>query len=89
MPEPLWVAKLLVSDATAKKIVSLHQVTKDEVCDAIVCVAGLQYGWDDHPERGLRALVSVMIGNRNVLVVLYPVNDATGDVYALGSAYER
>lgn len=89
MPESLWVAKLLVSDATAKKIDSLHHVTKDEVRDAVVCVEGLQYAEDDDPERGWRALVQVTMGNRKVLVVLYPVDDPMGNVYALGSAYER
>ena len=89
MPEPLWVAKLLVSDATAKKIDSLHHVTEDEVRDAVVCVEGLSYSLDDNPERGLRALVNVTICNRYVLIVLYPVNDPMGNVYALGSAYVR
>jgi hypothetical protein len=89
VPELLWVAKLLISDATAKKIDSLHRVTEDDVRDAVVCVAGLRYVWDDAPERGLRVLVDVTIGNRQVLVVLYPVDDAMGDAYALGSAYER
>lgn len=89
MSESLWVARLLISDATVKKIDSLHHVTEEQVREAVVCVAGLPYAWDDDPERGLRALVEVTIGNRRVLIVLYPVDDPMGDVFALGSAYER
>lgn len=55
----------------------------------MVCVAGLRFTWDDDPERGRRALVEVSIRNNPVLVVLYPVSDPMGDVYALGSAYWR
>jgi hypothetical protein len=35
------------------------------------------------------ALVEVRIGDRRCVVVLYPVDDPAGDVYALGSAYVR
>ena len=87
MPKPLWVAKLLVSDATAKKIDSLHHVTADDVRCEVVCREGLQYSWDEDPERGLRALVEIKVGAKRVLAVLYPVSDAMGDAYALGSAY--
>lgn len=85
----LWVAKLLISDATAKKIDSLHHVTEEQVREAVVCVERLQYTWDDDADRGRRALVEVTVGTRNVLVVLYPVDDPMGNVFALGSAYER
>jgi hypothetical protein len=87
--EPLWVAKLLISEAVAKKIDSLHHLVLDQVRDAVVCVEGLSYTWDVDAARGRRALVEVTIGSRRVLVVLYPVDDPMGDVFALGSAYER
>ena len=89
MPERLWVARLIVSQATGTKLSSLHNLNEDEVRDAIVCVAGLSYAWDDDPERGRRALVEVRIRGERVIVVLYPVDDPSGDVYALGSAYPR
>lgn len=89
MPEALWVARLIISDATRTKLSSLHHLNVDEVRDAIVCVAGLSYGWDDEPERGLRALVEVPIRGDPVIVVLYPVVDPFGDAYVLGSAYPR
>jgi hypothetical protein len=89
VPEALWVARLIISDATRTKLSSRHRLNADEVRDAIVCVSGLAYGWDDDPERGRRALVAVHIRGCPVLVVLYPVTDPSGDVYALGSAYPR
>jgi len=89
VPEPLWVARLIVSQATRAKLSSKHNLDSDEVRDAIVCVAGLSYRWDDDPERGRRALVEANIRGLTVIVVLYPVLDPSGDVYALGSAYPR
>jgi hypothetical protein len=50
---------------------------------------GLSYRWDDDQERGRRALVEADIRGVTVIVVLYPVLDPSGDVYALGSAYPR
>jgi hypothetical protein len=47
--ESLWVAKLLISGATAKKMDVRHHVTHGQVRDAIVCVEGLSYAWDDDP----------------------------------------
>jgi hypothetical protein len=86
---PLWVARLINSARTAEKLTSRHGLDWREVHDAIVCVRGLSYVWDDDPERGRRALVEVTIRGRLCLVVLYPVADPSGDVYALGSAYPR
>ena len=89
MPKPLWVARLIVSQATRAKLSSKHNLDADDVLDAIVCVAGLRYRWDDDPERGLRALVEANIRGITVVAVLYPVEDPFGDIYALGSAYPR
>lgn len=89
MPEPLWVARLIISRATRAKLSSKHNVDADEVFDAIVCVTGLFYVWDDDPERGRRALVEATIRGVTFTVVLYPVADPSGDVYALGSVYPR
>lgn len=89
MTTPLWVARLIISARTAEKLASRHGLDQQEVHDAIVCVRGLSYIWDDDPERGRRALVEVRIRGRRCLVVLYPVADASGDVYALGSVYAR
>lgn len=90
MPRSLWVARLIISAATAGKLSAKHGLAPPrEVHDAIVGVAGLAHVWHDHPERGRRALVEVLIGGRRCVVVLYPVDDSARDVYALGSACPR
>lgn len=85
--ERVWVATLYVSDRTAQKISQKHGLEVQDVEDAIVCVTSLTYTWDEHPERGRRALIETRIGGRRVLVVLYPANDPLGDGWHLGSAY--
>jgi hypothetical protein len=85
----LWGAKLLVSEATARKLASKHGLDHRDIHEAIVCVSGLAYTWHRHPARGLRALVEVSVCGRPCVVILYPIADTLGDVYALGSAYPR
>jgi hypothetical protein len=89
MPRSLWVASLIISEATAEKLSAKHGLDPREVRAEIVGVAGLKYVWHDDPERGRRALVEISIGDRRCVAVLYPVDDAAGDSYALGSAYPR
>jgi hypothetical protein len=85
----LWVAQLIISDATKAKLSTRHGLDWHEVNAAVVGVGGLEYTWDDDPKRGRRALVEVEIGNQPCLIVLYPVEHPMGDVWALGSAYPR
>lgn len=89
MARSLWVAKLIISEATARKLSAKHGLDPREVYDAVVGVTGLRYVWHDHPDRGRRALAEVWISDRRCVVVLYPVDDPAGDVYALGSAHPR
>lgn len=83
--ESIWVAVVRVSPAVRKKLSARHGLDADEVANAIQCVVGLAWGWDDHPERGRRAIVRTSVRNAKVLVVLYPTDDP--DVWNLGSAY--
>jgi hypothetical protein len=83
----LWVARLVVSDATARKLSAKHGLDWQEVHDAIVCVAGLRYTWHHHPERGRRAMVEFVLRGRRCVAVLYQVGGPSSDVFALGSAY--
>lgn len=84
----LWVARLDVSHATAQKIINMHGLSEQEVRDAVECVAGLSFVWDDDLERGRRAIVETFIRGDRTLVVLYPAGVLLDeDVYNLGSAY--
>jgi hypothetical protein len=84
----IWVAELRVSERTAEKLSSKHGLSTDEVRQAVVCVSGLQFSWNDHPQRGIRAIIRTRVNERDVLVVLYPVSGPIEDVWNLGSAYE-
>lgn len=83
----IWIARLNISPRTAHKLITVHHMDPDEVRLAVECVAGLPFTWEDHPERGRRALLKTQIRRSNVLYVLYPAPDPVGDVWNLGSAY--
>jgi hypothetical protein len=84
---PLWVARVLISPRTAQKVAQRHGIDVDALRDAIVCVEGLPYVWDEDPGRGPRAIISVSIMAKPCYVVLYPTNDP--DIYRLGSTNRR
>jgi hypothetical protein len=87
MVQYIWVARLKISRAVAHKISTEHGLQAVEVRDAVQCVRGLPFLWDDEPERGRRAIVETIIRGHRVAIVLYPTNDPLGDTYNLGSAY--
>ena len=74
-PATIWVAVLYISDRVAEQVIGKHRLHPDDVRSAILCRTGLRFTWDDHPERGLRAIVETHISGRDVLVVLYPIGD--------------
>jgi hypothetical protein len=87
VPQSLWVAELIVSDATKAKLSAKHQLDWRDIRDAIVCTRSLRYTWDNDPVRGIRALAEIVIRGRWCIAILYPVDDPSGDVYALITAY--
>lgn len=87
MARRLWIARLIISDATKQKLSALHGLDWHDVNEALIGVSGLRYFWEDDAERGVRAIVQTTIRGRQCEAVLYPVNDPFGDTYALGSAY--
>lgn len=84
----VWVGELRISGKTATKLSSKHGLRVCDVRDAVQCVNGLPCAWDEHPERGRRAIIETTVAGRRTLVVLYPVDDLAGDVWNLGSAYQ-
>ncbi len=83
----IWVAQLLISTRTARKITERHQITPQEVQDSVVCVPGLKFSLHVDDERGERAILRVSIRGRPALVVLYDAGHPFGDVWHLGSTY--
>ncbi|MGH3973777.1 MAG: hypothetical protein ACRDS9_10700 [Pseudonocardiaceae bacterium] len=90
MPSPIaYIAELQEpSSALIAKIQSKHDVTLDEVREAIILteVESSVWDWDADPARGWRLLVTATtyVGRR-LLVVLYPV-DASEGIWRLGTA---
>ena len=82
----LWVAHLEMSDGTRQKLVGKHHLDPYDVLQALVCVEGLDYVWDED-ERGLRAYVRIVLGGTELLAVLYPAGRE--DTYSLATAYPR
>lgn len=81
----IWVAVLHISAQTRRKLVERHGLDPDELRRRLVGVPGLRFAWDDHPQRGRRAIVVLPHGRRQLFVVLYPTPDP--DTWHLGSAY--
>lgn len=81
------VGKLNISPRTADKLREKHDLDADEVRAAVEGVGGLPFRWDNHPERGLRAILVVAVRDQAVQVVLYPAVGEAADVWNLGSAY--
>lgn len=84
----IWVEHLEISNRTAYKIMTDHDVLPTEVRSAVQGVEGIEFVWDDHPESGRRAILRVVIRKRWWLVVLYPDRWGRQDYWHLGSAYE-
>lgn len=83
----IWVGELHISARTAAKLSSKHGLRACDVRDAVQCVNGLNFVWDEHPERGWRVIIETTVAGQQTLVVLYPHDDLAGDVWNLGSAY--
>jgi hypothetical protein len=52
-----------------------------------VAARGCLIVWHHHPDRGVRALVTIQIRRQRVLVVLYPERSDPPYTSNLGSAY--
>jgi hypothetical protein len=79
------IGTLIVSYATEQKLLHRHQISLDELEEAVIARVGLRCTWDDDPKRGRRLLVETAVRRRRVLVVLYPTGHP--HEWNLGSAY--
>jgi hypothetical protein len=83
----LYVGTLWISSRVGEKLVEKHELTADQVRAAVVNTGALPFYWDHHPARGSRAIVTTVIAGQSCLVVLYPAEGQSADVWRLGSAY--
>ncbi len=83
-PLHVWVGDVLVSAATARKILTKHGLNPDEIAK-LAKSPPPRIGRFVRDERGSRLYLSVRnAAGQDVLVVLYPAGD---DVWHLASAY--
>jgi len=47
VPERIWVGLLDLSPRTAHKIATLHGLQADEVREAVQCISGLSFSWEE------------------------------------------
>lgn len=90
MPSPVaYIAEVLpAGDAKMAEIAARHQVTLDEVREAVIYTDVEESGWDydPDPKRGWRLLVvGTTYTGRRLLVVLFPVDEPEG-IWRLGTA---
>lgn len=82
-----YIAIVQVSPRVASKIAARHNVSADEVREAVILTPVLGARWHID-ERGSRLLVAGTTASGKVLkVVLYPV-DANEGIWRLGTAFE-
>lgn len=90
MPAPVaYIAELVTpSAALVGKIHRKHNVTLDEVREAVILtdVERSAWDWDPEPSRGWRLIViGTTYAGRRLFVVLYPVDQVEG-IWRLGTA---
>lgn len=73
-----------IHEAIERKINGRHHVSVDDVLDALDNATNAI--WDDHPQRGRRLYVRGRVGERVVVVVLYPIDMDAGE-WRLATAY--
>lgn len=84
--EVVWIARLSVSDATRAKVAGKHGVPVG-VLRAHLVGRTHDVRWDVSPVRGRRAIVTVTLHGRRIVVVLYAAPDHGEDCWRLASAY--
>ena len=86
MPSPVYIAEIRISDAIEQKIREKHNVTGDEVREALILRRDVRAAWEHDPQRGSRVLaLGHTYQRRLIFAALYPVDPQDG-VWNLGTA---
>ncbi len=86
-PPHEYIATLRISRKVLEKLHSKHDLSLEEVKEAILLGAHLSMRWDYDPERGRRLFVwGLTTDGRRLKVVLYPVDD--DGVWRIASAWD-
>jgi hypothetical protein len=75
----VYIAQIVIDASIVAKINSKHNVTREEVVEAIQWPAATRAAWEDHPLHGRRLIASGRTASdRRILAVLQPVDAADG-----------
>jgi hypothetical protein len=75
----VYIAEIRIADAIERKIMTKHNVTPQEVKEALVLRSDVRAGWEDHPVHGLRVVaLGTTSEGRPILASLYPVDPRDG-----------
>ncbi len=87
MNPAIYIAEVEISASVADKINSKHNVTPEEVREAIILRTPLRARWVYDANRGDRlAVVAEGYGGRTLKVLLYPI-DVNDGRWSLGTAF--
>jgi hypothetical protein len=81
-----WISVLVVDDAIERKIREKHNLTSDQVKQAILHGAHDEARWDDSPEYGERLLVSGTTYDGVSLIAILSDVDMNDGVWELRTA---
>lgn len=85
----VWISKLDIPGNIDSKIKSKHDLTGEDVHDALVAQPGVIGETEDHPEYGTRKIVwAETFSGVKFRAYLYIVDEPDGH-YRLGTAYEE
>ncbi len=78
-PARVWIAQVKFDPETASKVQTKHNISPDEVREAICFGRHRRVFWDEHPYYGRRLIV---IGDNyrgeSIIAYLKPINQADG-----------
>jgi hypothetical protein len=84
--QAVYIAEVRISPTVRAKLATKHQVTEQDVSEALVLTPLERAGWEHHRERGWRLLVTGKTADgRRLNAVLYPADEPDG-TWWLGTA---
>ena len=73
----IYIAEIRIADSIELKIKTKHNVTPEEVREALVLRNDVRAGWENHPAHGERVVaLGTTYRGRPILAVLVPVDPA-------------
>jgi hypothetical protein len=79
MGNQIYIAQIWIDDTVEEKIKNKHEVTPEEVREALCLRQDAETYWEDHPAHGLRVIgLGTTYVGRPILAVLLPIDELDG-----------